>query len=773
MSVVVAGGAGFIGSHLVERLLGDGHQVVVLDNLVTGRLQNLQSVAGNPRLRIVEHDICRPPDLSGPFDAVLHLASPASPSDFLRLPLEILEVGSTGTRNMLELAAQHGARFLFASTSEVYGDPLVHPQPETYFGNVDPIGPRGCYDESKRFGEALTMAYHRARGVDAVIVRIFNTYGPRMRPDDGRVLSTFITQALRGEPLTVHGDGSQTRSYCYVADLVGGLLAALASGGAGPYNLGATRELSVLDLARAIVRAHRLDQRGDHHAAAVRTHRRSAAASARPHPHRGRMPLAAQHHPRRRGGSHGGCPPGRAPARVASGPMSTKSERSPAAAAPFVRVVVVNFDGGEVTRRCVDALLATQHPTDRLEIVVVDNASVDGLNWVLREEYPQVRLIESDVNEGFARGCNLAMRDLDGVDFVALINNDAIVEPDWLAPLVARMDDPTVGAVSPKLLLNVWAHAVVLRPARTAMLDEDRPTVGVHVTRLDVDGVDVIEKVRFDERFWPDHPLEPGRWSKGDAAVWWAVPDDGVPAQSVVLGLSAPASVDVEVGTPDGARSVTVGTDVAVVELATTGAVRILNSAGGGLYAGWFGGDRGFLEPDLGQYDQPEEVFSWCGGAVLLRSDYLRDVGIFDPTYFLYYEDFDLSWRGRSSGWRYLYEPTSRVFHEHAYSSKAGSDFFTFWVERNRRLTLIKNAPAGVAFRGYLGCLRTTIRFVAEHVYHRLRRLRPPSPTALKAICKPIVSLTRATPAALRERRRLERRRTVSNADIQRWTLTK
>ncbi len=255
MNVVVAGGAGFIGSHLVERLISDGHHVVAVDNLVTGRLSNLQSVVEHERFRFVEHDICRPMALQGPVDLVLHLASPASPSDFLRIPLEILEVGSTGTRQMLELAVEHDARFLFASTSEVYGDPMVHPQPETYLGNVDSIGPRGCYDESKRFGEALTMAYRRTRAVDSVIVRIFNTYGPRMRPDDGRVLSTFITQALRGEPLTVHGDGSQTRSYCYVDDLVDGILAAATSGGAGPYNLGSTRELSVLDLAHAVVRA--------------------------------------------------------------------------------------------------------------------------------------------------------------------------------------------------------------------------------------------------------------------------------------------------------------------------------------------------------------------------------------------------------------------------------------------------------------------------------------------------------------------------------------
>ncbi len=249
----MAGGAGFIGSHLCRRLVDDGHTVVAVDNLVTGRRDNVVDLVDRPTFELIEHDITRAVHIDGPIDVVYHLASPASPSDFLRMPLEILEVGSTGTRNMLELASAAGARFLFTSTSEVYGDPLVHPQPETYFGNVDPIGPRACYDESKRFGEALTMAYRRMRGLDTVIVRIFNTYGPSMRPDDGRVLSTFIQQALTGDPITLHGDGSHTRSYCYVGDQVDGLLAAVTSGGAGPFNIGSTDEFSVRDVAELVV----------------------------------------------------------------------------------------------------------------------------------------------------------------------------------------------------------------------------------------------------------------------------------------------------------------------------------------------------------------------------------------------------------------------------------------------------------------------------------------------------------------------------------------
>lgn len=254
MTVLVAGAAGFIGSHLCDLLLGEGHEVVGLDNLSTGQRCNLDAASTNPRFRFVEHDITRPlPDV-GPVERIFHLASPASPADFATMPLEILAVGSEGTRQLLELAQRHGARLLLASTSEVYGEPLVHPQIESYWGNVDPIGPRSCYDEAKRFAEALVTAYRTHRGVDTVIIRIFNTYGPRMRPGDGRVLVNFIDQALRGEPVTVYGDGSQTRSFCFVTDEVRGIAAAMASGLPGPINIGNPVETSILDLARAVVR---------------------------------------------------------------------------------------------------------------------------------------------------------------------------------------------------------------------------------------------------------------------------------------------------------------------------------------------------------------------------------------------------------------------------------------------------------------------------------------------------------------------------------------
>ncbi len=251
--VVVTGGAGFLGSHLCQRLLADGCEVVAIDNFLTGSPVNVEHLLEHERFRLVRADITDYLHVPGPVDQVLHFASPASPIDYLKLPIETLKVGSIGTLHALGLAKDKGARFLLASTSETYGDPQVHPQPETYWGHVNPVGPRAVYDEAKRYAEALTMAYRRAHGVDTAVLRIFNTYGERMRPNDGRAIPTFIRQALAGEPLTVAGDGTQTRSVCHVDDLVAGILKLLRSELVGPVNIGNPAELTVLALAQRII----------------------------------------------------------------------------------------------------------------------------------------------------------------------------------------------------------------------------------------------------------------------------------------------------------------------------------------------------------------------------------------------------------------------------------------------------------------------------------------------------------------------------------------
>ena len=254
MRVVVTGAAGFLGSHLTDRLLAEGHDVVGLDNLVTGDVRNIAHLAGNRKFRFVHHDVTEYIYLEGTVDAILHFASPASPIDYLQIPIQTLKVGALGTHKALGLARAKKARFLLASTSEVYGDPLVHPQPESYWGNVNPVGPRGCYDEAKRFAEAMTVAYRNFHQVDTRIVRIFNTYGPRMRPNDGRIVPSLIGQALRNEPLTVFGDGSQTRSFCYVSDLIEGIHRLLVSDYRDPMNVGNPAEMTVLAFAETIKR---------------------------------------------------------------------------------------------------------------------------------------------------------------------------------------------------------------------------------------------------------------------------------------------------------------------------------------------------------------------------------------------------------------------------------------------------------------------------------------------------------------------------------------
>lgn len=250
---LVTGGAGFLGSHLCQRLLAEGHTVTCVDNLITGKVDNIAHLLEDPKFNFLEHDVSQSFEVDTPVDNVLHFASPASPIDYLELPIQTLKVGSLGTHNTLGLAKKKEARYLLASTSEVYGDPLVHPQPEDYWGNVNPVGPRGVYDEAKRFSEAMVMAYHRYHGLDTRIVRIFNTFGPRMRPRDGRVVPAFIQQALQQEPLTVFGDGSQTRSFCFVDDLIEGIWRLLNSDVSDPVNIGNPHEMTILQFAELIL----------------------------------------------------------------------------------------------------------------------------------------------------------------------------------------------------------------------------------------------------------------------------------------------------------------------------------------------------------------------------------------------------------------------------------------------------------------------------------------------------------------------------------------
>lgn len=253
MKILITGGAGFLGSHLCDRFLADNHEVICVDNLITGSRSNIEHLKPNPRFRFLEHNIAKPLELGEPLDYVLHFASPASPPDYLKYPIQTLKVGSLGTLNALGIAKAKKAKFMLASTSEVYGDPQVHPQPESYWGHVNPVGPRGVYDEAKRFAEAMTMAYHREHAVDTRLLRIFNTYGPRMRMNDGRAIPNFIAQSLRGEPITIYGEGKQTRSFCYIDDLVEGIVRLMQSSSSDPVNLGNPGEYTVLQLARQIV----------------------------------------------------------------------------------------------------------------------------------------------------------------------------------------------------------------------------------------------------------------------------------------------------------------------------------------------------------------------------------------------------------------------------------------------------------------------------------------------------------------------------------------
>lgn len=395
---------------------------------------------------------------------------------------------------------------------------------------------------------------------------------------------------------------------------------------------------------------------------------------------------------------------------------------------PRVRAVVVNYRGTGVTRRCVESLLDDARSAVDLSVVVVDNSPDDGVAATLRRDDTRLEIRTANRNEGFARGCNLGMADLDGIDAVALVNNDAVVLPGWLDPLVGRLREPRVGAASPKLLLDLWADAVTV--------DLGDTPGGVSLDGVTVDGEDVTDSMRLDERWADRRPLRRG------ACAWWRS-EQAAPPRRMVLRLTAERPCSVRVGSPAASTQSQLAAGSNSVECSSSGALRIVNSAGVGLYTGWVGGDIGFLEPDIGQYDERTEVFGWCGGAVLLRADYLRDVGLFDPTMFVYYEDFDLSCRGRIRGWRHVYEPSSTVLHEHGWSTRADSGVHRFWNDRNRRIAVVKNAPRRAALRAALGAPRGGARVA--------------------------VSVLAALPGALVRRRQTRRRALLAPAALEEW----
>jgi GT2 family glycosyltransferase len=442
--------------------------------------------------------------------------------------------------------------------------------------------------------------------------------------------------------------------------------------------------------------------------------------------------------------------------------------------APRVRIVVLNYDGGEMTLRCLDAIRALDYPDHRVQVVLVDNGSIDGIADRVRDERPDVALLEPLANLGFAGGCNLGIGDpaAGHYDYVALLNNDARPEPDWLAPLVDTLEsDPGLGAASSKILFanRFWGVRIETLASQGH---------GVRVSGLDIDGRAMWDEAKFDEGFGgAATPLagEAGsRWTKGRAEVRVAAEGFAMAPKRMAVRLSAATPRTTTLSSGGETRSVTVGVEPGWFELDLPDEPDdIVNNVGSNLYAGGFGGDRGFLERDKGQYDEPIDVFAWCGGSVLLRPRYLEQVGLFDERFFLYYEDTDLSWRGRLLGWRYRYVPASVVRHEHAASSGEGSDLFRYFVERNRLLMLAKDAPARMAGRAALIEARAMMRAVdAEYLRPMVHRQRP-RPNIAPQKVRSMRSYVKHLPAMLRDRRHITAERVVDDAAILGWMVAK
>lgn len=449
--------------------------------------------------------------------------------------------------------------------------------------------------------------------------------------------------------------------------------------------------------------------------------------------------------------------------------------------APLVRVVVLNFDGGPLTLACLDSLLATDWPEDRLEIVMVDNGSLDDVVDRVRSDdrYRRVIVLEPLENLGFAAGCNLGMRRPGDHEFVALINNDATVAPGWLRALVnAAGRDDRIGAVSAKMLFADRFHGIEIDvPDASVPARKDPRRLGVRVSGVRLDGVRVDERLTFDEGFHGEEsPLadddeEIARWTGRHAALRIRARDGSPSTISVRLSCLQPrrATLSSEVDTV----SVTVGREPVWVDVAIPPEpFDVVNNVGSNLFSRGFGGDRGFLEADRGQYEDAAEVFAWCGGAVLLRRAYLDDVGLFDERFFLYYEDTDLSWRGRLRGWRYVYEPTAVVRHHHASSSGVGSPTFNFYTERNRLLTLAKNAPWPLAWRGGLGEVRRLVGALVRNGVKRPLTLRLPVRAELAHRWRVTRGYLRLVPAMLADRwtsGRVMPRRRLLEWEVDKW----
>ena len=441
---------------------------------------------------------------------------------------------------------------------------------------------------------------------------------------------------------------------------------------------------------------------------------------------------------------------------------------------PRVRVVVVNYNGGDLTLRCLESARRTDWPPESLETVLVDNGSSDGVASRVRELMPDVEVIDSGANRGFAGGCNLAMADLDGADYVALLNNDATVDPGWLGPLVAALEaDPSIGAASAKILFADWFVDIGLESTTAVRGLGDRRALGVRLSGVRVDGRDAFGVTQLVEGFWGlehDHDgSEACQWSAGRALLRVPVPHDGpVPECRVRLDADRARTVVLTSGPHRVEHRVTSEPTWYPVPLGDE-RIRVVNNVGSVLLEAGYGADRGYLERDRGQFDRVEEVFAWCGAAVLLSRRYLEAVGLFDDRFFLYYEDFDLSWRGRAQGWRYVYVPESVVYHVHSASSVVGSRLFAHFTERNRLLTLTRNAPLGLACRQAGRHLLITGSYARRDILSPLAHTRRPVGETVFRRLRSFAAYLRLLPSTLADRRRLRAGRSVDDREVLEW----